>query len=138
MIRKHKVRVWAFRVVCYARDEYQAKCIRVRNRWQLAFRCLQQPALKRARNDARLQEELKVLNEAGKERATESLAQRPATADAGASDGPVASDAPSQADTKSALREDVEKLKKKLEELGEVESLAVLEHLAAAGAVAMD
>ena len=58
MIRRHKVQLWAQRVCDHGRDEKTARCMLVRNRWQLLWRLHQQPYFRKWRQDARLKKEL--------------------------------------------------------------------------------
>jgi len=52
--RQHKAKLWAHRIIDWSRDEHKRRCILIRNKWQLAWRCIQQPRLHQWREDARL------------------------------------------------------------------------------------
>ena len=54
-----KIALWARRVVAFEADRDRRRCVLVRNRWQLVWRCMQQPNWHRSREDRRLHEELK-------------------------------------------------------------------------------
>ena len=56
---RHKLRMWCIRIVDHERDRHLRRCLVVRNKWQLAWRLMQQPALARSRADARLKAQLR-------------------------------------------------------------------------------
>ena len=58
-------RLWAFSIAEAEIDRKLARARVVRNRWQLAWRCMQQPVLLRWRQDAMMREALKEMGEAG-------------------------------------------------------------------------
>lgn len=62
---KTKLIFWGMRIVECLHDRAFARCVVVRNKWQLAWRLMQQPALRRARADHRLKLQLKHLAESG-------------------------------------------------------------------------
>lgn len=59
LARRHKLILWAHRIVEFARDRYRARAIVIRNRWQLTWRMMQQPYLMNWRQDARRRDALK-------------------------------------------------------------------------------
>lgn len=59
------VRLWAFSVTEAEMDRKLARARIMRNRWQLAWRCMQQPYLLRWRQDAMMREALKAMGETG-------------------------------------------------------------------------
>ena len=54
-----KLALWARRIVAFEIDRHRRRCVIVRNRWQLAWRCMQQPVLHRWREDHKLRGTLK-------------------------------------------------------------------------------
>ena len=54
-----RLALWARRIVAFEVDRHRRRCVTVRNRWQLAWRCMQQPVLHRWREDRRLRDTLK-------------------------------------------------------------------------------
>ena len=59
---KHKIKLWANRITEFAYDEKNRRCIVVRNKWQLLWRCMQQPYFKRWRDDVRLKRQLEEVS----------------------------------------------------------------------------
>lgn len=53
-----RLALWARRIVAFEVDRHRRRCVTVRNRWQLAWRCMQQPVLHRWRQDRKLRDEL--------------------------------------------------------------------------------
>lgn len=53
-----KLSLWARRILYFAADRHRRRCVIVRNRWQLWWRCMQQPSWQRWRQDRRLRAKL--------------------------------------------------------------------------------
>ena len=53
-----KLALWARRILYFAADRHRRRCVIVRNRWQLWWRCMQQPSWQRWRQDRHLRAKL--------------------------------------------------------------------------------
>lgn len=58
--KRHRLLMWAHRLVEVSHDIQRRRCILVRNRWQLLWRLIQQPDWLKWRQDAMLRRELKT------------------------------------------------------------------------------
>ena len=86
MVRQHRVRLWARRIVEIERDNHERRCIIVRNRWQLLLRCHQQPALTRWRADKQLRTDLM---DGSRQPKSDQAAAAPAAASPNGNDAPL-------------------------------------------------
>jgi hypothetical protein len=60
IVLKTKVVLWCIRIMEHEHDRAFCRCVNVRNKWQLAWRLMQQPELRKWRTDAALKLQLKA------------------------------------------------------------------------------
>ena len=127
---KHKIKLWANRITEFAYDEKNRRCIVVRNKWQLLWRCMQQPYFKRWRDDVRLKRQLEEEMKAGTARAMQTAKSGGTAPSAAPSFAPI----PPPTASSAAAAGEVERLRLENESL--MRKLAELQGMLPEGAAA--